>query len=99
MTTTTTAATPVCCRCGRRHKSWRAVALCRWPKAIWIAGNPPFDGPCYASVSSCPGFRRSGPTVILYRTEARAMEGKKLIDGLGCGGGCCRMHKVERMTK
>jgi hypothetical protein len=99
MTTTITAANPCCRRCGRRHRSWRGVAQCRWARAEWVCGAPDFSGPAFASVSNCGGFRRSGPTVILYPTEARALEAKAMIDRLACGSRCCRMHKVERMTK
>jgi hypothetical protein len=83
-----------CSRCGKRHRSWRTIAMCRWPRATWISGDPPFAGPCFASVSSCSGFRRSGATVILYGVEDRAIEAKTMIDRLGCGGGCSRQHAI-----
>jgi hypothetical protein len=98
MSITTTAAVR-CRRCGKAHRSWRSVALCRWPKALWISGNPPFDGPAFASVSDCPCFRRVGLTAILHPTEARAEDAKALIDRFACGGGCSRQHRVVEVVR
>jgi hypothetical protein len=84
-----------CQRCRRRHKSWRTVALCRWPRSEWVVGNPSFAGPCFASVSHCP----RGITVILYPTKAEAEAAKRLIDRLACGGRCMKLHRVERMRR
>lgn len=45
-----------CGYCGRRHRSWHAVAKCRWDRAVWISGNPPPGGSCFAVASAChPG--------------------------------------------
>jgi hypothetical protein len=97
---TATAATPACGRCRRRHRSWRAVAQCRWQKALWISGNPPFDGSsCYASVSDCPCFRRVGLTAVLHATRAEAEAAKRLIDKYACGGGCSRQHRVVEVSR
>jgi hypothetical protein len=95
--TTLTAATPACRRCGRRHRSWRAVAMCRWPNAIWIAGSAPDDGPCFASVSLCGGDAQT--TVILYPSDEEAQAAKRLIDRLACGGRCCRLHSVVEVMR
>jgi hypothetical protein len=94
--TTTTAAVP-CSQCGRRHRSWLAVAKCRWPRAEWVCGDPPFDGPAFASVSLCGGEGQT--TVILYPTEAEARGAKRLIDRLACGGRCCRLHSVVELSR
>jgi hypothetical protein len=94
MTTTMTTTTSCCRRCGKRHRSWRTVALCRWRGAEWIVGDPPFAGPCFASVSHCP----RGVTVILYPTKAEAEAAKRLIDRLACGGRCMRMHVVTQLA-
>src|SRR5262245_52627651 len=50
----------VCPRCGRRHKLWSAVARCYLRPALWVAGNPPAAGGCYATVSDC-GHRAREP--------------------------------------
>lgn len=80
------------CHCGRRHRTWYAVARCTFPRAIWIAGNPPLAGPCYASVSDC-----RCQTVILHPAHAQAMAAKERIDATGCGGGCCRRHRIVEL--
>jgi hypothetical protein len=95
--TTTTATAPACLRCGRRHRSWRAVAQCRWPKAIWVAGNPPCDGRAFASVSLCGGDAQT--TVILYPSDEEAQQAKRLIDRLACGGRCRRLHSVLEVMR
>jgi hypothetical protein len=95
----TTTAAVRCLRCGRAHRSWRAVAMCRWPRALWISGDPPISGPCYASVSDCPCFRRVGLTAILYATRAEAEAAKRVIDATACGGGCSRQHRVVEVMR
>jgi hypothetical protein len=79
-----------CPECGRQHRSWRLVAKCRWPRAIWITGNPPASRPCFALVSYCP----PGATVTLWDTLARAEERKRGIDKFACGGRCWRDHRI-----
>jgi hypothetical protein len=76
-----------CSTCYRRHRSWRARAQCRWPRAEWIVGNNRF-----ASVSYCP----RGTTVMLYADRVGAEKAKRVIDRLGCGGQCFGWpgHKV-----
>jgi hypothetical protein len=77
---------PVTCRrCYRRHRHWRTVAQCRWPRVLWVMGTGP-----WASVSYC----HPGCTVQLYPTEAEALKAKALIDRLACGGRCHRHHRV-----
>lgn len=84
-TTTTTTTIPRCRRCGRRHRSWRALAKCRWPGAHWVGGEGPF-----ASVSSC----RPGDSVELYATRQQAERARARIDEWGCCGGCTLLHRV-----
>ena|SRR5665213_2803493 len=96
MTTTTTPAVR-CRRCGKRHQSWRTVAACRWPRAIWIAGSAPDAGRCFASVSLCGGEGQT--TVILYPSLAEALAAKRLIDRLACGGRCIRLHSVVEVMR
>ena len=80
----------LCGRCGRAHKTWHALAGCRWPRACWIAGNPPADGPGYAVVSYC----HPGCTVTLHATRESAEVSKGAIDRLACGGRCFRQHAL-----
>ena len=96
MTTTTTAAR--CSRCGRKHRSWRRVALCKWPRE-WVCGDPPFEGPAFGSVSSCMGFRRSGPTVVLFGSREKAEAAKRVIDATACGSNCSRSHRVIELAR
>jgi hypothetical protein len=74
-----------CPDCGRRHRTWRAVAECRWRDGLeWVTGNPPAGGACYAVVSIYP----RGVTVTLWALPAEAERAKALIDRLACGGRC-----------
>jgi hypothetical protein len=68
-----------CHGCGRAHRTWRALAKCRWRKAEWVSGNGRF-----ASVSYCP----RGITVQLYADRVEAEQAKAFIDRLACGGRC-----------
>lgn len=78
------------CWCGRQHRTWRTMALCRWPKALWIAGNPPLSGPCFALAAWC----HPGGTVTLWASQVEAEQSKRLIDRLACGGCCHRNHEI-----
>ena len=82
------------CWCRRRHQTWRAQAACLWPRALWIAGNPPFPAACFAVLSCCP----PGVTVTLWATLAEAREAKRRIDGGACGGRCQGRHDLERLA-
>ena len=32
-----------CCRrFGRRYQTWRTIAQCRWPRALWVQGSGPW---------------------------------------------------------
>jgi hypothetical protein len=86
----------VCPRCGRRHKSWRTVAECRWHPALWVSGLAPPDATCYATVSFCghPYPRTPRITVCLWDTRARAEAALTGINHLGCGGSCRRRHQL-----
>lgn len=70
--------------CDRRHRLYRAMANCIWPRAHWIIGEGP-----YASVSHC-----RGTTVELHQTAESAEKAKRTIDASACGGACSRRHKV-----
>jgi hypothetical protein len=74
-------ATPAvpCGKCHRRHRTWSAQARCRWPQAIWIAGNGPL-----ALLAHCGEL-----TVTLWaKDDPKALQAKRMIDELACGGRC-----------
>jgi hypothetical protein len=79
-----TASAP-CPNCGARHRTWRTLAECRWPKAIWVYGNGR-----WASVSDC----RPAVTVELHPTRESAEQAKRIIDTTACGGRCSRQHLI-----
>lgn len=82
-------------RCDRRHRNFRALARCIWPRAAWIAGNGPF-----ATVSRCPHgpSQRSMVTAVLHTTVEAARDSLAAIDGGGCGGQCTRQHKLVELV-
>lgn len=71
-------------RCGTRHRTYRAVARCRWPRAEWVHGEGR-----YAVVAYCRVV-----TVTLHPTPAAAARAKHLIDASACGGRCHRDHEL-----
>jgi hypothetical protein len=72
-----------------RHRSYRALAKCVWPRAYWIDGEGP-----WASVARC-----GVTTIQLHSTAARAEAAKDLIDSTGCGGHCCRLHDIVHLCR
>jgi hypothetical protein len=87
-----------CCTT-KRHLSWYAVARCRFRRhLLWINGDPPASGVCYATVSRCrqPGTR-DYITVVLHATRAAAEAAMDLIRKCGCGGSCSRLHELVVM--
>src|SRR5262245_47705668 len=79
-----------CWNCERTHRSWYRYAWCRWRRAIWISGDPPVSGPCFALVAACG----RGTTVTLHESRAEAEKDKARIDRLACGGQCWRAHRI-----
>jgi hypothetical protein len=75
-------------QCHRRHRSYRALARCTWPKADWIRGDAP-----YAVLSHCRGL-----TVTLHETAAEAFAAKQRIDGYECGSRCVGEHEVVHLA-
>ena len=65
----------------------------------WICGDPDFSGPAFGSVSGCMGFRRSGPTVVLFGSREKAEAAKRVIDATACGSNCSRSHRVIELTR
>lgn len=74
-----TVARPARHTCGRVHRSHRALARCRWPRAEWVMG----DGP-HAVLSHCG----RGLTVALYATEAEAEKARTWLNSSRCGHAC-----------
>jgi len=72
------------CRCGREHRSHRALANCLWPRAAWIAGTGR-----YALLAHCDVL-----TIQLHRTMRAALDSKAAIDLTACGGACQRSHEI-----
>jgi hypothetical protein len=64
--------------CKRRHRSYRTLANCMWPRAVWVNG----DGP-YATLARCRVL-----TVALHASLDAAHAAKRAIDQWGCGGRC-----------
>jgi hypothetical protein len=87
-----------CRRCGRRHRTWRAFALCVWPRAIWVYG----DGR-WASYSGCPHLgprgREYAVTVELHPTRAGCERAKEMIDRGHCGNCCRKDHRVIDLAR
>lgn len=93
MSKSSTTKLPRCRGCGSRHRSWQRRVDCQFGPAIWITGDPPANGRCFASISDCRGQR----TIELYATRAEAEQAKAVIDELACGGGCSRIHRIVEM--
>lgn len=76
--------------CGRTHRSYRTLARCLWPRAVWVCGTGP-----YATAARCRVL-----TVQLHPTLEAAQAAKRVIDSSGCGGKCpCtgRGHELIRL--
>jgi hypothetical protein len=90
----TTAMIP-CDTCGRTHRSWYNLATCRWRRGLlWVQGDPPAGGPCWAVVSYCGRYGGPNITVTLWNSFDKALEAKRFIDELACGGCCSRRHRI-----
>ncbi len=75
----------LCALCGRRHRTFRTQAKCRWPKACWVVGEGP-----WACVAGC-----GWPSISLWPTRDEALIAKEHIDAWGCGSWCSRPnHRV-----
>lgn len=70
--------------CPIRHRTWRAVAKCIWPRAEWVMG----EGPAALLV------RCSVLTVALHADRESAEWAKAQLDITRCGGRCTRLHRV-----
>jgi hypothetical protein len=68
-----------CETCGRSHRTWYNFAQCRFKRRLlWVSGNPPAGGPCFALVSFCrhPGYKGACNTVTLWADYGEALEAK-----------------------
>lgn len=81
-----------CRKCYRRHRSWSKLAECRFcPGAHdWAAGTGR-----YVSVAFCP----RGVTAFCYGSMEDALNAKAQIDRTGCGGMCCRNHRIYDLAE
>lgn len=76
-----------CSDCGKMHRTFKAVAKCRWATHR-VTG----DGP-WASFSAC------ARTIKLFATRAEAEQMKAVIDSSTCGGRCTKRHWVTRLKE
>ena len=78
------------------HRTYLAVAKCRWPRANWITGEGE-----YAVISDC----KHGPTdrdcmtVTLWPTLDEAAKALAQISWTGCGGRCSNDHSIVRLER
>ncbi len=58
--------------CERRHRSYRALAMCMWPRAEWVAGDsmPPLRLAVLADVGEHAGSRTSDVRARLQRPRS-----------------------------
>lgn len=70
--------------CPIRHRTWRAVAKCRWPNAEWVMGEGPV-----VLLAHCRVL-----TVSLHADRESAEWSKAWIDRTACGGRCTRRHQI-----
>jgi hypothetical protein len=61
-----------------RHRTYNAVAGCRWPRAEWVEGQGPFALLAYCDVL----------TVMLHPSRELAEDSRRWIDHYGCGHAC-----------
>lgn len=82
-------------QCNRRHRTYRTLAECIWPRAAPIIGEGE-----YATVSYCAhGPHDRAVTVQLHATLDDANAAKEFIDRTGCGGRCTRQHEIIRLER
>jgi hypothetical protein len=80
-----------CPCCDRTHRTWWTLAWCYYAPVLSVHGNPPADGPCFASVSDWDyprhnRYRNSQRTVQLYATREEAVAFAAALPALGqCG--------------
>jgi hypothetical protein len=70
--------------CMAKAKTYVSEARHRWPDAVWIIGAGP-----YASVARCGSL-----SVMLFGTEAEAMQAQAFINRHGCGSDCTVDHQT-----
>lgn len=77
--------------CSARHRTYKTLAKCMWPRAEWIYGEGE-----YALISYC-----GVTTVTLWPDYQDAVDRKRMIDSTACGGRCSfgPQHKIVRLEK
>lgn len=66
------------CRCSNQHRTYLEFAECVWQEAeCWGSGK-------FALLSTCRGHQ----TVSLHRTLGEALEVRRKLKDVGCGGQC-----------
>lgn len=75
-----------CTTCHRRHRTYSALATCRWPHAD-VRGEGP-----WAVGAACPPV-----TVHLHASQEDAARAKAQIDRTGCGSRCEGRHFVHSL--
>jgi len=75
--------------CARRHRNYRTLAACMFPRAEWVVGEG-----AYASLAWCRPL-----TIELHETFAEAEAAKTLIDAIACGHTCTRRHEIVRLER
>lgn len=80
-----------CKYCSKTHRTYHAVAKCKFPWALWIDGEGE-----WGSMAWCerPDYRGSTLTIQLYKTREAAEKAKQWIDEGGCGGSCYKDHTI-----
>ena len=74
--------------CERKHRTYRTLAKCIWPRAVWVVGEGPF-----ALLAWCRDL-----TVTLHWDYDGAVEAKRLIDSDACGGRCTNRHEIVKLA-
>lgn len=74
--------------CLRRHQSYRTLARCIWPRAVWVTGQGP-----YATLAHCRHL-----SVMLHATLAEAEQSMATIRATGCGGACDGKHELVQLV-
>lgn len=75
--------------CATKHRTTRTLAVCQWPRAVWITGSGE-----WALLAHCDVLK-----VTLHATEEDAQSSKRFIDRTGCGHACTRRHEIVRLAR
>jgi hypothetical protein len=73
-----------CKFCRRQHRSYNAIARCKFKRAAWVDGEGP-----WGLIAWCGEV-----TISLWETREEAEKAKQSIDQAGCGGRCTKDHTI-----